>query len=244
MKLVSLEDGITSCGFRKIAAYVSGVNPDTEAYYVSTNQYRSLIGSIKGSFGGKGDLDDRAVDEIAQGLVGCDLVGFSSMTGYADLTKKIMARLRHLDPKTYVIWGGIHPIIHPEDAIGAEVDAICTGEGEFAFQEFFDPFQAGRDFTGVRNFWFKDGEKVVRNGFRELMTAAEMDSLPFPQYGKDEKIYRAGKGFVPMGMSDYLANDGLGLRHLVVDRLPVPLHVLRKHQVHRQRPAVQEDPPP
>ncbi len=210
VRLVSLEDGITSCGFRKIAAYISRINADTEALYVSTNQYRSLLGSIKGSFGGKGELDDAQVDEIARGLVGSDLVGFSSMTGYADLTKKIIHRLRQLDPKAFVLWGGIHPIIHPEDAIGAEVDAICTGEGEFAFEEFFERFQKGEQYTDVSNFWFNDGDRVVRNGFRPLMTTGEMDTLPFPQYGKDEKIYRAGHGFVPMGMADYLANDGLG----------------------------------
>jgi len=210
IKLVSLEDGITSCGFRKIAAYISRVNADTEAFYVSTNQYRSLLGSIKGSFGGKGDLSEAEVDEIARGLLGADLVGFSSMTGYADLTKKIMHRLRQLDKNTFILWGGIHPIIHPEDAICADVDAICTGEGEFAFEEFFQLFQEGRSFTGVSNFWFRDGDNVVRNGFLPLMTAEEMDGLPFPQYGKDEKIYKTGKGFVPMGLSDYLANDGLG----------------------------------
>ncbi|MDQ6613538.1 MAG: radical SAM protein [Actinomycetota bacterium] len=210
VKLVSLEDGITSCGFRKIAAYITQLNRDTEACYVSTNQYRSLLNSIKGSFGGKGDLGDAEVDEVARGLVGCDLVGFSSMTGYADLTKKIMHRLRQLDPKTYIVWGGIHPIIHPEDAITADVDAICTGEGEFAFEQFFRLFQEGRNFTAVNNFWFRQGDQVIRNDFLPLMTSEEMDNLPFPQYGKGELIYRAEKGFVPMGLSDYLANDGLG----------------------------------
>jgi anaerobic magnesium-protoporphyrin IX monomethyl ester cyclase len=209
VKLVSLEDGITSCGFRKIAAFVSQLNAETEACYVSTNQYRSLLNSIRGSFGGKGDLGDEEVDEVAQGLVGSDLVGFSSMTGYADLTKKIMRRLRQLDPSTFIVWGGIHPIIDPEDAITADVDAICTGEGEFAFEQFFERFQTGTDFTGVSNFWFRRDDKVVRNGFLPLMSNDEMDSLPFPQYGKGEVIYRAGKGFVPMGLSDYLANDGL-----------------------------------
>ncbi len=54
VKLVSLEDGITSCGFRKIAAYVSRINPDTAACYVTTRKYRSVLTSIKGTVGGKG----------------------------------------------------------------------------------------------------------------------------------------------------------------------------------------------
>jgi anaerobic magnesium-protoporphyrin IX monomethyl ester cyclase len=210
IKLVSLEDGITSCGFRKIASFISQLNADTEACYVSTNQYRSLLGSIKGSFGGKGDMDDDAIDEIAQGLAGADLVGYSSMTGYSELTKRIASRVRQLNPQAYQMWGGIHPIIHPEDAIEAEVDAICTGEGEFAFEEFLKLYNDGQDYTRLQNFWFRNNGEVIRNGFRPLMTTDDMEILPFPLYGKGEKIYRAGDGFVPMGKADYLRNDGLG----------------------------------
>jgi radical SAM superfamily enzyme YgiQ (UPF0313 family) len=212
VRLVCLEDGITSCGFRKIAAYVSQLNPETESCYVSTNRYRSLRNAVRGTYGGKGEMGDGDVDEIAGALAGSDLVGFSSMTGYADLTRRVIKRLREIDPTTFILWGGIHPIIHPEDAILADVDAICNGEGEFAFEEFFQLFRDGGDYTGVANFWFKNKDgKVVRNGFRPLMTQEEMETLPFPQFGTDrERIYRSGQGFVPMELADYLANDGLG----------------------------------
>jgi len=193
-----------------MAAYAARINPDTEAVYVSTNRYRSLVNSIRGTFGGKGELGDAEIDEIAQGLAGSDLVGFSSMTGYADLTRRIMTRLRQLNPSTYIIWGGIHPIIHPEDAILADVDAICTGEGEFAFEELYQLLLDGADPVSVRNFWFKRGDTVVRNDFLPLMPVEQMETLPFPLYGEGEKIYRTGQGLVPMGIGDYLANDGLG----------------------------------
>ena len=35
--LVSLEDGIIGCGFRKMAAFVERINPDMTTCYVSTN---------------------------------------------------------------------------------------------------------------------------------------------------------------------------------------------------------------
>ncbi len=210
-RLVCLEDGITSCGFRKISAYVAQLVPDTESYYISTHQYRSVRSAILGTNGDKGDMGADQIDEIAEGLAGADLVGFSSMTGYSDLTRKVINRLREVDPKTFIIWGGIHPIIHPEDAILADVDAICTGEGEFAFEELYTLMNEGRDYTGVENFWFKQGGKIIRNGFRPLMTQDQMEELPFPQYGSErERIYKGGRGFVPMKLHDYLANDGLG----------------------------------
>ena len=153
--MVCLEDGITSCGFRKMAAYVARLNADTDVYYVTTaHQYKSVRNAINGSRGAGGDLDGDQVDQVAHGLLGADMLGFSSMTGYADLTRRISRRVRELDPSIYQVWGGIHPIIHPEDAIAHDVDAICTGEGEFAFETFFDAFKDGRDYTGTDNFWF------------------------------------------------------------------------------------------
>jgi radical SAM superfamily enzyme YgiQ (UPF0313 family) len=209
--MVSLEDGITSCGFRKMAAYAARLNPATDALYVTTtHQYKSVRNAINGSRGAGGDLTDDQVDEVAQGLLGSDLIGFSSMTGYAGLTHRLARRVRELDPSVYMIWGGIHPIIHPEDAITGEVDAICIGEGEFAFEEFLDAFKAGRDHTNVKNFWFKDGAEPKRNHFLPLMSSEEMERLPFPLYNDPrEKIYRPGEGFVDITRGDYVNNDGL-----------------------------------
>ncbi|HEX2047748.1 MAG TPA: radical SAM protein [Acidimicrobiales bacterium] len=213
IKMVCLEDGITSCGFRKMAAYVAQLNPDTESCYVSTNRFKSVTNLLRGTFGTEGELSDEGVDEIAEHLAQADLVGFSSMTGYAELTRRVAKRIRTINPSAFLLWGGIHPIIHPDDAISAEVDAICTGEGEFAFREFFELFTSGRDYTGVGNFWFKgdqDGH-VIRNPFLPLMTPEDMDALPFPQYGAEsERIYVPGQGFVPMTKDDYLDNFSLG----------------------------------
>jgi radical SAM superfamily enzyme YgiQ (UPF0313 family) len=220
IKLVSLEDGITSCGFRKMAAWVARINEDTMPYYVSTNRYRSIRAGLRGTLGEAGDLGDPEVDEIAHDLADADIVGYSSMTGYAGLTRKIINRLREVNPSVYQIWGGIHPIIHPEDAITAPVDAICTGEGEFAFEEFLDAYKDERDYTGTKNFWFKPnghngngggGEvEVIRNMFLPLMTRDQMESLPFPMYGGSEQIFRGGgQGFGEMDVADYIDNDGL-----------------------------------
>jgi anaerobic magnesium-protoporphyrin IX monomethyl ester cyclase len=223
LSMVCLEDGITSCGFRKIAAFAARLNPDTRACYVSTNQFRSLPNMLKGTLGTPGELSDEGVDEIASHLATSDLVGLSSMTGYAELTKRVIARTRELNPAAYIVWGGIHPIIHPEDAVLADVDAVCTGEGEFAFEELFARLQEDRDPTGVRNFWFRRGGEVVRNDFLPLMTPADMDTLPFPQYGRGtEEIYEPGRGFLPLTEDHYL--DNFSLNYQTVWSIGCPFH--------------------
>lgn len=223
IRLVCLEDGITSYGFRKIAAYICGLNEDTLAYYISTNHYRTLMGAIRGDFGGKGLLDDDDIDLIARELADADIVGYSSMTGYSELTRRVIKRLREISPDTFQLWGGIHPIIHPEDAITADVDAICTGEGEFAFRDFFEAYSNGRDFLQTKNFWFKrpDGE-IMRNGFLPLFTPIDLNELPFPIYGEKEKIFKSGLGFIPLGLKDYLATNGLG--YTAIWSIGCPLH--------------------
>jgi len=144
------------------------------------------------------------------------------MTAYSGVTKAIVARVREIAPETHMIWGGIHPIIHPEDAITADVDAICTGEGEFAFAEYLDHLVAGRDPTKTRNFWFKRGDDVVRNPFRPLMSTDDMESLPFTKYGGTEWIHREGQGFVPVGLDDYL--DAAGCAYNAIWSIGCPFH--------------------
>ena len=210
IRLVCLEDGIVSCGFRRMVAYTQRLESDTIGHFVSTNNWRSLKNSLFGDAGGGGKIGPGAVDEIARGLIDADVIGFSSMTGYAELTEAIIDRVRELSSRPYLIWGGIHPIIHPENAISANVDAICTGEGEYAFEAFLEAFRAGGDFTRTKNFWFKQGEQVIRNAFLPLMTAGEMETLPSPKYGTEELIYREGRGFAPLTRHDYLIREGLG----------------------------------
>ena len=208
---MSLEDGITASGFRKFAATAARLQPGTTTHYVSTARWVSVRQAIAGTMGDSTDLPEEQVDEIAQGLAGADLVGLSSMTGYAALTHRVIARLREIAPDTFIVWGGIHPIIEPEDAVTAPVDAICTGEGEFAYAALLDRLREGRDHTDVKNFWFKRGDEVIRNQFLPLMSAADMEELPFAQWGAPgETIYKPGHGFIPMGLRDYVENQGLG----------------------------------
>lgn len=207
IKLLCLEDGIISYGFRKMVSYTARLNADTHCYYVSTNLNRSVLGSLFNRYGGSASSDD--IDAIATSLCDADVIGLSSMTGYAGLTKAIIARLREKNPSAYIVWGSIHPIIFPEDAIQSDVNAICIGEGEFAFEELIDALQRDVDHTTIRNFWFNRGKDIVRNAFRPLMSNAEMELLPFPEYAGEEHIYRKNEGFAKTTAVDYLNSSGL-----------------------------------
>lgn len=208
VELVSIEDGIIALGFRKLAGVVKDAYPDCGINYVSLTQPRSLTRILSAKFGDAPVLTRETVREIAEPLAKADLVGFSAMTGFADFTKRVITEIRDINPKTYIVWGGIHPIVHPEDAI-LSVDAICTGEGEYPFLELLGSFKEGKDFSKVLNFWFNNNGTITRNDFRSLNTSEDMSKFAYPIFGKDENFFKKGQGFVPLSLMDHLDNYGV-----------------------------------
>lgn len=149
INLVSVEDSLMTVGLRKLISYTKSFHSDLGSYFIPLKRNRSIWRMLTGDFGDVSGLNDSNPEEIrrvAQTLAKSDIVGFSCMTGYADLAKAIMRDIKTLNPNAYIIWGGIHPIIHPEDAI-QHADAICNGEGEYPLEEFITAWKEGKDFT-------------------------------------------------------------------------------------------------
>ena len=206
IKLACVEDGLENIGFRKFAAYVKSINTETEVTYVPTGNWRGFIRIM--SERGAGTLKKNDIFKISKFLADSDLVGLSSMTQYSSTVHDIIAAIRNINPNTYIVWGGIHPIIHPEDAI-KHADAVCTGEGEFVFKKFLELFKNGEDYTTAPSFWFNKNSKIIKNRNQPLMTPREMDKLPNLTYQDGELIYHAGKGFEKIQSNDYLKHTGL-----------------------------------
>ena len=207
INFVSIDGGIIACGFRKMASLVRSINPETEINYIVPTNHMSVASFLLGRC--TSDLAFKDIDSISRHLANADLVGFSSMTPYAELTKNIIKRVKEINPHIYLIWGGIHPIVNPEDAVN-HVDAICVGEGEMAFKEFYSLYKDGLDYTGTKNFWFNQNGKIIKNGFSTLQTKEDMDTLPLPLYAQDpEFIYKKDLGFVPMDSLEYRNLNGV-----------------------------------
>lgn len=208
INIVSIEDSLISLGVRKVSAYMRQLNPDTKVFYVPLTNFFSLWNVLRPSYSNELD-QERDVEPMATEIADADIVAFSSMTHVAEQTKLLIAEVRRINPNAYIMWGGIHPIIVPEDAI-LHADAVCTGEGEFAFEQFFDAFRNERDHTATRNFWFSQGGKIIKNDLLPLMTNQEMNQLPLPTYADDERIYEPKKrAYQAMTEAHYLKFTGL-----------------------------------
>jgi radical SAM superfamily enzyme YgiQ (UPF0313 family) len=210
-------------GFRKLAGYVNKeLDYETGIYYYTLGQtFKSYYKQVLGKFGEDIKDNQNQLRAVAEAVADSDIVAFSSMSPYASSTRKLIDHVKSINPNAYTVWGGIHPIVQPEDAI-QYADAICTGEGEFAFEEFLSRYAEGKDFTGTKNFWFNHNGEVIRNQHRPLMSEDEMTDLPLMQYGEDEKIYRSGEGFVELTPKIY--RQYTGLTYNTIWTIGCPLH--------------------
>ena len=219
IRLACVEDGLDNTGFRKIAAYIKSINPKTKVAYVPTANFRNLIGVLLEK--GAGNLSNNDIVKVAEFMSEGDIAAFCSMTQSAPEVYKIINKIRQINPGAYIVWGGIHPIIYPEDAI-KHADAVCTGEGEFAFKTFLELFKNGKDYTTAPSFWFRKDNNIIKNRNLPLMTPKDMDELPPLLYEDDELIYYRSKDFKKINSNDFI--NFTGLSYNTVWSIGCPLH--------------------
>ncbi len=99
-------------------------------------------------------------------------VGLSTLTGVqTKYTYEMSRAIKQLDPKTPVVWGGVHPTLLPEDCLKEEcVDIVCMGEGEEMIVELADCLLEGRDLGSVRGIGYKKDGKFAIDSRRPFIS--------------------------------------------------------------------------
>jgi len=115
-----------------------------------------------------------------------DIIAISTTTG---LHKRYMEISRMIKSSfdTFIIFGGPHPTYFPEIITEDCVDAVCIGEGEYAFLELVNNLEAGKDITKIKGIWVKLNKKIYKNPIRPLIQ--DLDSLPYPDRELVEKHF-------------------------------------------------------
>ena len=83
--------------------------------------------------------------------------------------------------RVFLCAGGPYPIAAQERCLedaGGLFDAIVSGEGEFSVLEMVENLSAGKSLEGVEGVIFREGESIIKNPPRPLIT--DLDCLPFP----------------------------------------------------------------
>ena len=94
------------------------------------------------------------------------------------LIKNFAVRYKKRCPHVFLLAGGCHVSLNPEEVIADPFDAICTGEGEYPALELADQLERGLRPSNIQNLWIKNGADVEKNAARPFIE--NLDELPFP----------------------------------------------------------------
>lgn len=108
-----------------------------------------------------------------------EIIAFSATTSQYNNLKYISKKIKEILPKSFIVCGGVHPTLKPECIVEVpELDAIARGEGEYSLLELVKAIEDQRDYTKIRNFWFREENIIIKNEIRPLIRY--LDELPFP----------------------------------------------------------------
>jgi hypothetical protein len=115
------------------------------------------------------------------------LVAISATAFSIQSVTDAVALCKRWDPVVPVIAGG-YCSLAPNLREIAGLDAFCVGEGDWVLCEIMDQIASGcLDFASIKSLAFHDSNgHWHENQCRPLLTAAELDALPFPDFSDIE----------------------------------------------------------
>lgn len=202
IKLVTFEDGLVSIGFRRVSSYVKLFYQDVETFFYNVEGNMAFIKNI--FFSNRNNRRTLNPDFIKR-VAYSDVVGISCMSKYGNLASEFIEKIRLINPSCYIVWGGVHAIMNPMHCI-QYADAVCIGEGEKCLVELLDNFNS-KNKENIEGFWFRNGEIILKNSFRPVLSAQELSSMPFQDHSNDV-IYVDGFNMARLDSKIYLKVQG------------------------------------
>jgi radical SAM superfamily enzyme YgiQ (UPF0313 family) len=122
----------------------------------------------------------KTVDVVEQHIREFDpgLVGFTSVYSVYGFLSGVAGRVKRAHPDLFLLAGGPHASLRPDECLAGAFDAVCVGEGEFPTLELVEQLEAGRQPSGIPNLYIKRGADLEKNPPRAFNE--DIDSLPFP----------------------------------------------------------------
>ncbi|TAK36031.1 MAG: radical SAM protein [Chloroflexota bacterium] len=93
-------------------------------------------------------------------------------------TLRVAAEARAARSAPFVLVGGHHATLNPQDFLDPSVDAIAVGEGELLIQELADGLASRRDLSQIPGLALNHGKEQFFTGQRSLIH--DLDSLALP----------------------------------------------------------------
>lgn len=105
------------------------------------------------------------------------VVGITGFTSHVNIIKGIAARLKALLPGVFVVVGGHHATVRPEDFNESAIDAVVIGEGVFTLREILRAVEGGSDFRNIAGTAIPSADGMQFSAPRRY---TDLNELPFP----------------------------------------------------------------
>lgn len=133
----------------------------------------------------KGYPDEEISDKIIESIKKTSpiMVGISCLSPEVEevisISKEIKKKI-----DCYVVVGGVHPTVSPQDFLGSTspVDFVVIGEGELTLTELLKTVKNEQDLWNVPGIAWFNGNQIVRTKSR--LPINNLDELPFPAFKK------------------------------------------------------------
>ena len=176
--LISFTDDIYCIGPRRISAQLKRHGFRVHLIFLRATDFWGQTRQRFQKHFYNGDLTESIYQQLFAICRDSQIIGLSIWTHQAEQATLVTQRLR-AELGVPVVWGGIHPTSYPEDAIQI-ADGICMGEGESSFLNVVRAIDAGVDYRHTRGFWFRHGDRIIRNPGEPLVE--DLDELPFMDF--------------------------------------------------------------
>ncbi len=123
------------------------------------------------------------VDRVLQ-VFSPDIICFTAVSTERSFVEKIAHFMREKAPEAYMVIGGPHASLQPEEVSAGPFDAVCIGEGEYPMVELASVLQEKKQPSGIPNMWLKRNHSIEKNDSRDFIE--NLDELPFP----DREMWR------------------------------------------------------
>lgn len=106
------------------------------------------------------------------------LVCFTAVASEYPFIASIARKIKEKYPSIYLIAGGCHVSLNPEQAISDAFDAVCVGEGEYPTLELVKQLEKCKEPSAIANLWFKRKTEIEKNPTGAFLE--DLDLIPFP----------------------------------------------------------------
>lgn len=139
--------------------------------YLKKHGHQTRLLYLTGGY--KSEIIDKYIEEFNP-----ELICFTSVFTEYSFIVSIAKYIKQKYPSIFLLLGGVHATLNPEDCIKDPFDALCVGEGERPTLELIEKMTTKTAPTAIQNLWIKRGTEIEKNSPRPFN--GDLDALPFP----------------------------------------------------------------